>query len=94
MSMSTFPIGFPESAEQSLCPELSDELTMALAAGEWWAIMEVSHPISEEPEYGDLTSGLWWETVEAEELHARHPWSSVMHLRRLSPCTQASQMQH
>ncbi|XDV45989.1 hypothetical protein PO909_013976 [Leuciscus waleckii] len=67
MSMSTFPIGFPESTEQSLCPELSDELTMALAAGEWWAIMEVSHPISEEPEYGDLTSGLWWGTVEAGE---------------------------
>jgi len=43
---------------------------MALAAGRWWAIMEVSRPISEEPEYGDLTSGLWWETVEAEELHA------------------------
>ncbi|XDV46939.1 hypothetical protein PO909_016741 [Leuciscus waleckii] len=55
------------STEQSLCPELSDELTMALAAGEWWAIMEISHPISEEPEYGDLTSGLWWGTVEAGE---------------------------
>ncbi|XDV40289.1 hypothetical protein PO909_009406 [Leuciscus waleckii] len=40
MSMSTFPIGCPESAEQSLCPELSDELTMALAAGEWWGTVE------------------------------------------------------
>ncbi|XP_056102460.1 basic salivary proline-rich protein 1-like [Rhinichthys klamathensis goyatoka] len=53
--MASFPIGFTESAEQSLGPELSDELTMALAAGEWWAIMEVSSPISEEPEYCDFT---------------------------------------
>ncbi|XP_059369548.1 uncharacterized protein LOC132107330 [Carassius carassius] len=56
MIMSTIPIGFPESAVQSSSSELSDEFTAALAAGRWWAIMEVSSPISEEPEYGDLTS--------------------------------------
>ncbi|CAM4698576.1 unnamed protein product [Leuciscus chuanchicus] len=78
------PTGFPENGGESLSPEFSDELTVALAAGRWWAIMEVSRPISEEPEYRYLTSGLWWETVEAEELHDRHPWSSEMHLRRCS----------
>ncbi|RXN23793.1 neurofilament heavy polypeptide-like protein [Labeo rohita] len=64
MIVSTMPTSFPES-EQSSSPELSDELTTALATGRWWAIMEVSHPISEEPEYGDLTSGEWWGTKEA-----------------------------
>ncbi|KAL0187704.1 hypothetical protein M9458_014803, partial [Cirrhinus mrigala] len=64
MIVSTMPTSFPER-EQSSSPELSDELTTALATGRWWAIMEVSHPISEEPEYGDLTSGEWWGTKEA-----------------------------
>ncbi|KAL0156985.1 hypothetical protein M9458_048231, partial [Cirrhinus mrigala] len=58
------PTSFPES-EQSSSPELSDELTTALAISRWWAIMEVSHPISEEPEYGDLSSGEWWGKMEA-----------------------------
>ncbi|ROK15863.1 hypothetical protein DPX16_10167 [Anabarilius grahami] len=67
MSMSTMSTIFSENAEQSSSTEFSDELTTALAAGRWWAIMEVSHPISEEPEYGDLISGQWGETVEAGE---------------------------
>ncbi|XP_042602761.1 neurofilament heavy polypeptide-like [Cyprinus carpio] len=56
MTMSTIPTSFAESAVQSSSSELLDELTTALAAGRWWAIMEVSSPLSEEPEYGDLTS--------------------------------------
>ncbi|KAL0154650.1 hypothetical protein M9458_048913, partial [Cirrhinus mrigala] len=63
--MSSIPTSF--SAVQSSSPELSDELTTALAAGRWWAIMEVSSPLSEEPEYGDLTSLQWWGTMEAGE---------------------------
>ncbi|RXN18640.1 forkhead box N3-like protein [Labeo rohita] len=66
MAMSTIPTSFSESAVSS-SSELSDELTTALAAGRWWAIMEVSSPISEEPEYGDLTSVQWWGTMEAGE---------------------------
>ncbi len=65
--MSTIPTSFPESAVQSSSSERWDELTTALAAGRWWAIMEVSSSISEEPEYGDLTSVQWWGTVEAGE---------------------------
>ncbi|XP_059402461.1 uncharacterized protein LOC132133591 [Carassius carassius] len=61
------PPSFSESTVQSSSPELSDELTAALAAGRWWAIMEVSSPISEEPEYGDLTSVQWQGTMEAGE---------------------------
>ncbi|XDV41970.1 hypothetical protein PO909_010739 [Leuciscus waleckii] len=56
-----------ESAEQSSSTEFSDELTTALAARRWWAIMEVSDPISEYPEYEDLISDQWWETVEEGE---------------------------
>ncbi|XP_077083325.1 uncharacterized protein LOC143736508 [Siphateles boraxobius] len=56
-----------ESAEQSSSTEFSDELTTALAAGRWWAIMEVSDPISEDAEYGDLIPGQWGGTVEAKE---------------------------
>ncbi|XP_016329500.1 neurofilament heavy polypeptide-like [Sinocyclocheilus anshuiensis] len=67
MTISTIPTSFPESAVQSSSSELSDELTTALAAGWWWAIMEVSSPISEEPEYGDLTSVQWWGTIKAGE---------------------------
>ncbi|XP_026095182.1 fibrous sheath CABYR-binding protein-like isoform X1 [Carassius auratus] len=67
MSLSTILPSFSESAVQSSSPELSDELTAALAAGRWWAIMEVSSPISEEPEYGDLTSVQWRGTMEAGE---------------------------
>ncbi|KAL1247844.1 hypothetical protein QQF64_023220 [Cirrhinus molitorella] len=67
MSMSTIPTNFPESAVQSSFPELSDELTAALAAGQWWAIMKVSSPLSNEPEYEDLTSVQWWGTMEAGE---------------------------
>ncbi|KAK9964841.1 hypothetical protein ABG768_005979 [Culter alburnus] len=67
MSMSTMSTIFSENAEQSSSTQFSDELTTALAAGRWWAIVEVSHPISEEPEYGDLISGQWGETVEAGE---------------------------
>ncbi|XP_026094155.1 fibrous sheath CABYR-binding protein-like [Carassius auratus] len=67
MSLSSFLPSFSESAVQSSSPELSDELTAALAAGRWWAIMEVSSPISEEPEYGDLTSVQWRGTMEAGE---------------------------
>ncbi len=54
MSMSTIPTSFRKNAVQSSSPELSEELTAALIAGRWWAIMEVSSPVSEEPEYGDL----------------------------------------
>ncbi|RXN11930.1 neurofilament heavy polypeptide-like protein [Labeo rohita] len=50
MIVSTMPTSFPES-EQSSSPELSDELTTALATGK--------------PEYGDLTSGEWWGKMEA-----------------------------
>ncbi|RXN33225.1 nascent polypeptide-associated complex subunit muscle-specific form-like protein [Labeo rohita] len=64
--MSTIPASFPECAVSS-SSELSDELITALAAGRWWAIMEVSSPISEEPEYGDLSSVKWWGTVQAGE---------------------------
>ncbi|XP_059402309.1 neurofilament heavy polypeptide-like [Carassius carassius] len=67
MSLSTMPPSFSESTVQSSSPELSDELIAALAAGRWWAIMEVSSPISEEPEYGDLTSVQWQGTIEAGE---------------------------
>ncbi|XP_048053057.1 uncharacterized protein LOC125272336 isoform X3 [Megalobrama amblycephala] len=41
----------------------SDELTMALAAGKWWAMVEISFPIAEEPEYG----GMWGDLVEAQD---------------------------
>ncbi|XP_048045072.1 uncharacterized protein LOC125267456 isoform X3 [Megalobrama amblycephala] len=41
----------------------SDELTMALAAGKWWAMVEIAFPISEEPEYG----GMWGDLVEAQD---------------------------
>ncbi|KAK9974415.1 hypothetical protein ABG768_022515 [Culter alburnus] len=41
----------------------SDELTMALAAGKWWAMVEIASPISEEPEYG----GMWGDLVEAQD---------------------------
>jgi len=43
------------SREQPLCQEDSEELSRALAAGEWWAIVEVEIPISELPEFGDFT---------------------------------------
>ncbi|KAK9953665.1 hypothetical protein ABG768_017642 [Culter alburnus] len=59
MSVSSIPTMFPES------PEFSDELATALAEGRWWAIMEVSDPISAENENVDLISGQWGETVEA-----------------------------
>ncbi len=93
MSISTIPTSFHESAVQSSPPELSGELTAAFAAGWWLAIMEVSSPISEEPEYGDITSVQWWGTLEAGETSC--PTSLVFsdELIRLSPCTQASQMQ-
>jgi len=43
------------SREQPLCQEDSEELSRALAAGEWWAIVEVEIPISELPEFGNFT---------------------------------------
>ncbi|XP_051729215.1 uncharacterized protein LOC127501306 [Ctenopharyngodon idella] len=52
------------STMPSIC---SDELTTALAAGKWWAMVEVSSPISEEPEYGGHISGQWGDLVEAQE---------------------------
>ncbi|ROL52503.1 hypothetical protein DPX16_6187 [Anabarilius grahami] len=45
----------------------SDELTLALAAGKWWAMVEISSPISEEPEYGGHISGQWGDLVEAQD---------------------------
>ncbi|XP_051725944.1 histone acetyltransferase p300-like [Ctenopharyngodon idella] len=45
----------------------SDELITALAVGKWWAMVEVSSPISEEPEYGGYISGQWGDLVEAQE---------------------------
>ncbi|XP_067291075.1 uncharacterized protein [Pseudorasbora parva] len=63
MNICTMPTIF-ESAEHS--SEHSHELMVALAAGRWWAITEVSDPISEEPEeYRDLISGQCWGTGEA-----------------------------
>ncbi|XP_039532213.1 uncharacterized protein LOC120482203 [Pimephales promelas] len=47
---------------QSSSTELSEELTSALAAGRWWAIMEVSDPI---PEYDFSVSEEWGQTKEA-----------------------------
>ncbi|XP_051762046.1 neurofilament heavy polypeptide-like [Ctenopharyngodon idella] len=67
MSVSSIPTMFSESPEQSSSSEFSDELTTALAEGRWWAIMEVSDPISEENEYVDLISGQWGDTLEAGE---------------------------
>ncbi|ROI79310.1 hypothetical protein DPX16_7198 [Anabarilius grahami] len=64
MSVSSIPTMFPERPEQS-SSKFSDELVTALAEGRWWAIMEVSDPISAENEYVDLISGQWGETVEA-----------------------------
>ncbi|CAM4729978.1 unnamed protein product [Leuciscus chuanchicus] len=56
-----------ESAEEFSSSEISDELITALAAGQWWAIVEASVLISEHPEYGYLISGQWGETVETGE---------------------------
>ncbi len=53
--MSTIHTNFPESAMQSSSPELSGELTAALTVSS----------ISEEPEYGDLSSVQWWGTMES-----------------------------
>ncbi|XP_067234669.1 uncharacterized protein [Chanodichthys erythropterus] len=61
MSVSSIPTMSPEQSSS----EFSDELATALAEGRWWAIMEVSDPISAENEYVDLISGQWGETVEA-----------------------------
>ncbi|XP_067283602.1 cyclin-dependent kinase 12-like [Pseudorasbora parva] len=48
----------PTIFETEQTSEYSDELTAALAAGRWWAIMEVSDPLPEYPEEnGDLLSG-------------------------------------
>ncbi|KAG1960391.1 hypothetical protein F2P79_006279 [Pimephales promelas] len=58
------------SREQPLCREDSEELSKALAAGEWWAIVEVEIPISELPEFGDFT---WCGPLEVEEAEAPVP---------------------
>ncbi|XP_039532214.1 uncharacterized protein LOC120482204 [Pimephales promelas] len=50
---------------QSSSMELSEELTSALAAGRWWAIMEVSDPIPDDYEYDFSVSEEWGETKEA-----------------------------
>ncbi|KAG1958002.1 hypothetical protein F2P79_006417 [Pimephales promelas] len=58
------------SREQPLCREDSEELSRALAAGEWWAIVEVEIPISELPEFGNFT---WCGPLEVEEAEAPVP---------------------
>jgi len=50
---------------QSSSTELSEELTSALAAGRWWAIMEVSDPIPDDYEYDFSVSEEWGQTKEA-----------------------------
>ncbi|XP_039532209.1 uncharacterized protein LOC120482199 [Pimephales promelas] len=50
---------------QSSSTELSEELTSALAAGRWWAIMEVSDPIPDDYEYDFSVSEEWGDTKEA-----------------------------
>ncbi|KAK9969773.1 hypothetical protein ABG768_027920 [Culter alburnus] len=68
MSVSSIPTMFSESPEQSSSSKFPDELTTALAEGRWWAIMEVSDPMSEETSRPvDLISGQWGGTVEAVE---------------------------
>ncbi|XP_039513106.1 uncharacterized protein LOC120468635 [Pimephales promelas] len=58
MSFSTMPAIFENV-------ELSEELTTALAAGRWWAIMEVSDPIPDDYQFDFSISEEWGETEEA-----------------------------
>ncbi|XP_068074667.2 uncharacterized protein [Danio rerio] len=64
-SPDTFP---PTAMEQSSSQELLIELSTALAAGLWWAQVEVTYPISEEPDYGDSNKWPRWEIMEAGDL--------------------------
>ncbi|KAK9979626.1 hypothetical protein ABG768_013045 [Culter alburnus] len=62
MAMSTMPTYFPESADQSSSPELSDELTMAVAAGQ-----ETSSPVFSDASEKTAYSGLSDATLKTKK---------------------------
>ncbi|KAF4095347.1 hypothetical protein G5714_024425 [Onychostoma macrolepis] len=69
MSMSTIPTSFPESAVQSSSPELSDELTTALATGRS-AVVGNNGVFSDESEKAESPPSGFPDTT----LKTKEPW--------------------